>query len=364
MFKKRIIALLISSVFMFSLMTGCVNGNSNSTTASTQTTSTDETRTFTDSSGRELTLKGEATKIAALRGSSYDKCLFFGKAANVAVAASKNKWANKVFPEFNPIVADDPQNPNVEDLAKKGIDLVLFWNTKDVIKKLEDTGIPVVVGSDENYITVKSPEDFKNWIKNDMTVYAQAIGGDGNLEKAKKWCDYCEKVYDKITSATSKLSKQEIPDVYYIRGPEITKTHAGKSITRWYITMAGGHLVTENIDDKIADVNVEQINTWNPDYIFMGRLKSIDPIVNSKDFTETKAVKNGKVYLNPCGVFEWDYGTEGVLFVQWLAKTMHPDLFQDIDIEKEIKWYYKEFYNYTLTDNDVKCILNNMDPEE
>jgi iron complex transport system substrate-binding protein len=219
------------------------------------------------------------------------------------------------------------------------------------------------VGSDETNKSINSPEDFAQWMQDDMYVYAQAIGGEGNIEKAQKWCDYAKKTFDSITSVTSKLNGDQIPKVYYVRGPQVTTTHAGESITIWYVTMAGGHLVTSELDTKIAEVDAEQINAWNPDFIFMGRLKKTDDIVKSPVFQEVKAVKDGKVFVNPCGVYEWDYGTEGVLFVQWLAKTLHPDLFPDLDINAEIKWYYKEFYNYDLSDEELKLILNNQNPE-
>ncbi len=327
-------------------------------------TNADGSRTFIDSAGRECTLTGEPTCIAALRGSSYDKCLFFGKAKEVAICVSPKAWAQKVFPEFDPITADDPQNPNIEDLVSMGVDLTLFWNLPDVIESLESAGIPVVVGSDEKYKKVESAQDFAEWMKSDMKIYGEAISGEAGVEKAEKWCEYFDKVLAMISERTEKLEEADIPSVYYIRGPEVTSTHAKKSITIWYVKLAGGRMVTEDIDEKIATVDVEQINAWNPDIIFMGRLKSTDDIVNSPDFAEVAAVKNNCVFLNPCGVYEWDYGTEGVLFVQWLAKTLHPDLFEDLDIEAEVKWYYKEFFDYELSDDDVQRILSNQGPAE
>lgn len=319
-------------------------------------------RTFTDSAGREVTLTGIPTCIAALRGSSYDKCLFFGKSKEVAIAATSKAWAKKVFPDFDPIVADDPQNPNIEDLVSMGVDLTLFWNTPDVIQSLEDAGIPVVVGSDEKNKTIKSVDDFRTWMKDDIQIYGNAIDAEAGVAKAQEWCEYFDNAIEMVTERTSQLSADEIPDVYYIRGPEVTSTHAAKSITIWYVRAAGGRLVTEDIDEKIATVDAEQINAWDPDIIFMGRLKSTDDILNNPDFSEVKAVKNNMVMLNPCGVYEWDYGTEGALFVQWLAKTMHPELFEDLDMVEEVKSYYKRFYDYDLDDEGANLILSNQDP--
>ena len=43
--------------------------------------------------------------------------------------------------------------------------------------------------------------------------------------------------------------------------------------------------------------------------------------------------------------------------LKWLAQNNHPDLFT-YDMKEEIKQYYQEFYNYTLTDEEVEKILH------
>ena len=78
----------------------------------------------------------------------------------------------------------------------------------------------------------------------------------------------------------------------------------------------------------------------------------------------TNAVKNKKVYVNPAGVFSWDrYGAEGALQILWAAKTLHPELFKDVDIAAETNKFYKEFLHYDLSDKEVGYILNGLDPE-
>lgn len=37
----------------------------------------------------------------------------------------------------------------------------------------------------------------------------------------------------------------------------------------------------------------------------------------------------------------------------WLAKTVYPDLFEDVDMTEEVENYYKEVYNIELTDDQV-----------
>jgi iron complex transport system substrate-binding protein len=41
----------------------------------------------------------------------------------------------------------------------------------------------------------------------------------------------------------------------------------------------------------------------------------------------------------------------------WLAKTVYPELFKDIDITKEVKKYYKTVFGVELTDAQSESIF-------
>ena len=70
-------------------------------------------------------------------------------------------------------------------------------------------------------------------------------------------------------------------------------------------------MVTKDITNGIvADVSMEQVVNWNPDIILMGRVATTDPVLKDSKWSAIKAVKNGKVYVNPGGAFYSDYGSE------------------------------------------------------
>jgi len=48
--------------------------------------------------------------------------------------------------------------------------------------------------------------------------------------------------------------------------------------------------------------------------------------------------------------------------MEFVAKTIHPELFQDLDMIKEIKKYYSKFYRYDLTDEEANRILKHLPP--
>ena len=118
---------------------------------------------------------------------------------------------------------------------------------------------------------------------------------------------------------------------------------------------------------NMLELNAEEIININPDVIIIGRAKSpkaIEEVYANKVYAGTNAVKTKKVFVNPAGVFSWDrYGAEGALQILWAAKTLHPDLFKDLDIVAQTKKFYKDFLHYDLTDKEVGYILNGLDPE-
>jgi iron complex transport system substrate-binding protein len=58
----------------------------------------------------------------------------------------------------------------------------------------------------------------------------------------------------------------------------------------------------------------------------------------------------------------WDYGAEGMMLMEFFAKTLHPDLFQDLNMTGEVKEYYSTFYHYNLTDEEASRILKHLPP--
>jgi len=41
----------------------------------------------------------------------------------------------------------------------------------------------------------------------------------------------------------------------------------------------------------------------------------------------------------------------------WTAKTIYPDLFEDVDIRQETKSFYKNMFDYELTEDQVDNIF-------
>ena len=165
-----------------------------------------------------------------------------------------------------------------------------------------------------------------------------------------------------VTSRTSQLSANELPSVYYIRGPEALSIHGGESYTRYLVDMAGGNLVSKEDPEGLYTTTMEQVLEWNPEYIFMGRVDNIELVTEDPAFAPIQAVQNGNAYVNLHSVGPADYSTDCFLMMEQIAKTLHPDLFEDLDMVQAVKDYYQTFYDYALTDDQANRILTYQDP--
>ena len=108
---------------------------------------------------------------------------------------------------------------------------------------------------------------------------------------------------------------------------------------------------------------MEQVYEWDPDIILITNFSPYLPedlynnAIEGHDWSTVSAVNNGKVYKFPLGMYRWfPPCSDTPLVLKWLAKTIQPEKFADMDMDSEIKSYYKEFYGVELTDDDVQNI--------
>jgi iron complex transport system substrate-binding protein len=104
---------------------------------------------------------------------------------------------------------------------------------------------------------------------------------------------------------------------------------------------------------------MEKVLEWNPDILVIDSGLPSDLYTDSR-WSAVKAVRDRKVYRQPMGVFIWDRPTaeSAVLHPLWLAKIAYPERFEDIDMVREIKNFYREIMSFDLTDEQVNAILN------
>lgn len=335
-----------------------------------QATTATPTVQITDIVGRTVEIPANVTRVAALTGYDYERLIILNQTDKISAmypVSSSLPWALKVAPQLKaiPTIAS-MQDPNIEDLLRKKVQVVISLYFKGAIDKMTAVNIPVVVtqfaASSGNSGLPQSEEEFGDRVKQEMRLYGKVMGPEAE-KNADDWCEYFDQKMKYVKSRTASLNSSQRPKVFYGRGPDPQTTHTKGSYPQWYVEIAGGDYAAKNVTGEVAQtIPIEQLIEWNPEFVFLGRNNNTDIVMNDPRWKNIKAVQDGNVYLCPAGVAWWDYCSEGVLFMEFLAKTLHPELFQDLDMTKEVKEYYSRFFHYGLTDKEANRILKHLPP--
>jgi len=179
------------------------------------------------------------------------------------------------------------------------------------------------------------------------------------LEKevaADELIDFVESKIDMIRSVTDNLDEDEKPKVYFApRGAYkgFYDPKEGRDFTRTQtdyqpIEVAGGINVAEGCEGTTINVGIEQIIAWDPDYIFVScssadNKGAVDFVLTSPDLQSIAAVQNGNVYncfYPHCRGRPPDRSLFNMIY---MAKLLHPDEFEDLDLEEEGNEIFEAF---------------------
>ncbi|MBR5429324.1 MAG: Fe3+-citrate ABC transporter substrate-binding protein, partial [Firmicutes bacterium] len=96
---------------------------------------------------------------------------------------------------------------------------------------------------------------------------------------------------------------------------------------------------------------ITNFTTATPDDIY-------NNTVGVYDWSGVSAVADKKVYKMPLGMYRsYTPGVDTPMTLLWLAQTVYPDLFSDIDLTAEVKDYYQNVFSVELTDEQVASIF-------
>lgn len=287
-----------------------------------------------------------ASVVYAIDGSS-EKIVTMNPSS---MKAYKGNFLEKLDSNFGKIdtkVVGQNFSINLEELIKLNPQVMLIWdNQKDEAEKLKALGIaPIMV---------------KNKTMEELQASMKAVGQILNKEeRANEFVELYSKTFKKIKAYEKEVEKAEKPKVLYLRDSKLSFAQGSDNFIRETLEIAGA----DNIVGK--SISMEEIIAVNPDIILLSNFDPFTPddLYNNKikgqDWSQVKAVKEKRVYKTPIGIYRWDApGVETPLMMEWLAKVMQPEIFKDINFKLNLKKYFKNYFNYNLTDEDIAQILN------
>jgi iron complex transport system substrate-binding protein len=219
---------------------------------------------------------------------------------------------------------------------------------------IEAAGIPVIQTAPN--VTVAA-------ISQLVTFYGSVFGEDAVVQ-AKRVTDYYAGAITTVDSRIRSVPEEQKPRVL------VMQWHGGDAYiafgrNTWQddaIKLAGGRDVAANdIDGSKSDVSIEQILKWDPDVLILSDVNQTTAreVLSRPGWDQPSAVKNHRLFINPTGIYGFtSQVVEAFLEVQWMARTLYPDKFQDLDMHKETKHVLVDFYHYNVSDAEVDDILN------
>lgn len=270
-------------------------------------------------------------------------------------------WLRELDPSYNgkPTIGEDAI-ASAEEVLSIDPDVVVISNN-DTAATYEEAGITIFK------VNATTTEEFLQAV-----LRTGELLGEEEAAKAQQFVDYYQANIDLVAERIADIPEDERPTVYYVGGTTAYSTRiAGNGIE--FVTNAGGRfaLTEEEMGDATTtgEVTPEQLLAADPDVIIVGtnnRAAGYESLMSDEALTGLSAIQNGQVYTTPQGTLPWDtYGPEQSMAVLWMAKTLYPDRFEDIDLVEEMKEFYQTFYGYELSDEYAQMMLDGvMGPDQ
>ena len=303
-------------------------------------------------------------RIAAVYGPSYEALALLGAedriVARADVQTANFPWAEEVFGRISglPVLEDVHAAVSIEQLLTNKPDLVYSFPRPNETAMLDKAGVAWIKGA-----ATRSLSDVKELLR----VFASGIGAQAQ-ERAGLYALWFDEKLAFVTGRTASLDPADRPKVYYA-GTDILTTYGRYSDIIEVIEAAGGMAVTRELEGgNRINTDAEKLADWNPDWIFIdhcgmsgGGGSTADEVVArayaNKKYAGIAAFRDRQVVLTPSGVFYWDMGLQKILLVEYMSKTLHPDLFADLDMAAEVQDFYRTFFGYPLTYGQAEKIL-------
>ncbi|MCW5911139.1 MAG: ABC transporter substrate-binding protein [Cyclobacteriaceae bacterium] len=326
--------------------------------------------TVTDIVGRKVTLKAPAKRIILGEGRSLITLSLLSDNPVSLVAGWTGDFKKsggllyneylKTFPAMAgiPVIGTSgKETVSTEKIISLKPDLAIFGagshgpdaKSVDIIKQLEAAGVPII------FIDFRL-HPFTNTIPS-MQVLGKVLGAE------KRANEYIALYKEKFNQIERRVDSKNLkrPKVYMemIRGENVGSP--GKGNLGEFIEFAGGHNIGADVlPGEVGTLNMEYVITQQPDvYIATGiatpgepglligygiseadTQKSLTQLSKRSTIATLPAVKKGNVFA----LWHLFYDSPlNILAAESLAKWLHPDLFNDVDVDATFKIINEKF---------------------
>lgn len=345
---KKIICLLMCLVLVISAFAGCANSKDEGKDR--------EYHVVTDMAGNEVNLPVNIERISCMSATCETALVAMGQAEKMictsAFATGDFSFTYKLFPEFKNVEKVQGGLSN-EELIARGVDVV-FVKSKSNVEKLNEAGITAF------YLEFNDIEQTKESI----TLLGKIFDVP---DIANAYIKYIDKYIPMIQDRLKDLPKEDVITVYapLLRSSDNTifNTYDPSHITTEVFDLCNAHVITKDIEftDNNGIITEEALIRLNPDVIMVCGFHNetgYQYLTDGRYASILSAVDNEKIYYFPLGIYDWSAGgfELGISSI-WIAKTLYPEYFEDIDLVSLTKEYYKDTAGADLSDEDINYIF-------
>ena len=257
-------------------------------------------------------------------------------------------WMFKLVPSLSRAETLDPGNLNAEELLALHPDLVFVMASSHSADALTRAGLNVV------------PEGFDRF-----DSMLDCVDGTATLLQTPLAAKRAQAYRLAFLQAVSQApTNPQGPLVLHVESLKPLRVDGDASIIDQWIRSAGGRNAAQGIHGNKQPVSIEQVLSWNPDIVIIGA-NAGDPATLTQDpvWSKIKAVKSGRVYRNPTGLFPWDrYGPELLLQVLWSRQIVQTGQVDRPAMIRSIRSFYHTFYGIALSAGDAELMLDARPP--
>jgi len=335
-------------------------------TGSAETTASSQTvprHTVTDALGREVTVPESPQRIVTAGRAVLmiaDVLYAFESAPDRVVAIGRIRQGRGNFlPAIDPDYGEKTvlaRNVGPEQIAAENPDLVILktFMREAIGQRVEALGIPVI------YVQLETPEQYQR----DIMMLGAVLNEPERAQELTQW--YSQRVAA-VESQTRLIPERRRPStllMYYRRsdGDVSFQVPPAGWIQTDLVERAGGTPVWRPAAQSgWGTVSFEQIAAWNPDEIMLvsydGDAPEIrDELAAQPRWQELFAVQNDRFHAFPMDFYSWDQpDTRWILGLQWIARTLHPQLFSETAMETHLREFYRQVYN--LSADEYEAII-------
>ena len=360
---KKILTTLVPAVLFVLILLSSACSNIVTTTltrttivtsnTSPATLSDETTRTVTDMAGRVVELPMEINRIGTIGPigvlNTFVELMGEGsKIFNEMPGRFKSSGNWDMHYEFAPQILNAPlyEDGNGEILIETIIQTkpdVCFVMSVDTAQFLVRNGIACI------YLEWKELSD--------IPVAVNLMGEVLNRQDmAELYLSYFDTKLALAQSLTASLNTEQRAAVLYGNPVTFSQPHI---IAEWWITQAGGISVTNNgRSTESFTYTLEDILIWNPAVMIVSDAQQIIDVKADSRYAGITAVKNDAIYAIPTVAHVWGNRTvEQPLTILWTLHHIYPELMSYETLAQEIKYFYKTFFLYDLSDTQVAKII-------